>query len=108
MSKSKAPQKHLCVNLQGLRQHADDPSFQQQWKEVKRTAKERAVQRIQELTGTALRQDALMDVQVKRIHEYKRQLLNVLGIIYRYDRIRNMSPQERKQASPPKTACCIC
>ena len=36
-------------------------------------------------------------MQVKRIHEYKRQLLNILGIIYRYDRIKNMSPEERKQ-----------
>ena len=36
-------------------------------------------------------------LQVKRIHEYKRQLLNVLGIIYRYDNIKQMSPEERKQ-----------
>ena len=34
---------------------------------------------------------------MKRIHEYKRQLLNVLGIIYRYDNIKQMSPKERKQ-----------
>ena len=36
-------------------------------------------------------------LQVKRIHEYKRQLLNILGIIYRYDCIKNMSPEERQK-----------
>ena len=40
-------------------------------------------------------------MQVKRIHEYKRQLLNILGIIYRYDRIKNMTPEERKEARIP-------
>jgi len=39
-------------------------------------------------------------MQVKRIHEYKRQLLNILGIIYRYDSIKNMTPEERKEVSP--------
>ena len=40
-----------------------------------------------------------MDVQVKRIHEYKRQLLNLLSIVHRYNKIKNMSPAERKQVS---------
>lgn len=42
----------------------------------------------------------MLDVQVKRIHEYKRQLLNVLGIIHRYDLIKRMSAAERKQVVP--------
>lgn len=76
------------------------------------TAKDRAVTRIRELTGVEVRADALMDVQIKRIHEYKRQLLNILGIIYRYDRIKNMSPQERKKVGLPAprgtfTMCCL-
>ena len=39
-------------------------------------------------------------LQVKRIHEYKRQLLNVLGIIWRYDSIKKMTPEQRKQVVP--------
>lgn len=43
-------------------------------------------------------------VQVKRIHEYKRQLLNVLGIIWRYDQIKKMSPDQRSQVQHSATA----
>lgn len=39
-------------------------------------------------------------LQIKRIHEYKRQLLNVLGIIYRYDQIKKMNAEQRSQVVP--------
>jgi starch phosphorylase len=39
-------------------------------------------------------------LQIKRIHEYKRQLLNVLGIIHRYDAIKKMSPEQRSKLVP--------
>lgn len=42
----------------------------------------------------------MFDIQVKRIHEYKRQLLNVLSIIHRYDQIKKMSPADRKKVVP--------
>ena len=42
-------------------------------------------------------------MQVKRIHEYKRQLLNILGVVYRYDNIKNMSPEERQKVTSPIT-----
>merc|ERR1712093_867714 len=42
----------------------------------------------------------MFDVQIKRIHEYKRQLLNILGIVYRFKKIKEMSHDERKQVVP--------
>ena len=50
--------------------------------------------------GVKVSTDAMFDIQVKRIHEYKRQLLNVLSIIHRYDQIKKMSPEERKRVVP--------
>lgn len=61
-------------------------------------AKEAAIRRIASMTSTNISADALLDIQVKRIHEYKRQLLNVLGIIHRYDELRKMSTEQRKEA----------
>ena len=63
------------------------------------------MRRIAQLTGVAVSPDAILDIQVKRIHEYKRQLLNVLGIIHRYDTLRNMSADERKQVRA--TGACV-
>ena len=45
-------------------------------------------------------------MQVKRIHEYKRQLLNVLGIIWRYDSIKKMTPEQRTQVDHLPLFCC--
>ena len=42
---------------------------------------------------------------MKRIHEYKRQLLNVLGIIHRYDAIKKMTPEQRKTVGPRQMTC---
>lgn len=64
---------------------------------MKLQAKQKAAKKVEELTGVTLNPKALMDVQVKRIHEYKRQLLNLLSIVHRYQQIKKMSPAERKQ-----------
>ena len=53
--------------------------------------------KMERMTGIKLKPEAMLDIQVKRIHEYKRQLLNILGAIYRYNEIRQMSPEEKKQ-----------
>ena len=45
---------------------------------------------------------------MKRIHEYKRQLLNVLGMIYRYDLIKKASPEERKKVRACVLCACVC
>ena len=93
--------------LHGLSSFADDPAFGAQWREVKATAKKRALDRIEELTGVRGAPEALLDIQVKRIHEYKRQLLNVLGIIHRYDQIKSMSPEERRRPGNVVPRTCV-
>ncbi|CAL8466863.1 g6399 [Coccomyxa elongata] len=92
-------------SLQGLRQYADDPEFQQKWADVKGIAKAKALAHIREITGVQISDHVMLDIQVKRIHEYKRQLLNVLGIIWRYDQIKKMTPDQRAQVVP--RACVI-
>jgi len=74
--------------LQGLRERADDPTFQAQWRAVKRENKERLAADLEAKTRLSVSPDMMFDVQVKRIHEYKRQLLNLLHAIHLYDRIR--------------------
>jgi len=86
--------------LTGLRPHADNPELQKEWREVKAKAKAKCAAKIKELTGVEVSTNALFDIQVKRIHEYKRQLLNLLGIIHRYDQIKKMSPQDRAKVVP--------
>src|SRR5450631_1641007 len=67
---------------------ADDAEFRRQFRGVKRTNKQRLADEIMRRTGVEVSVDSLFDVQVKRIHEYKRQLLNLLYVITRYQRIR--------------------
>ncbi len=66
---------------------ADDAEFRKQWQMVKLENKRRLSDYVLKNTGVAFGGDAIFDVQVKRIHEYKRQLLNVLHVIHVYDRI---------------------
>ncbi len=74
--------------LKGLEAFADDKDFQLQWRQVKLKNKVRLARNLAERTGIEVPTTMLFDVQVKRIHEYKRQLLNVLHAIHMYDRIR--------------------
>lgn len=57
--------------LEGLLQHADDPAFQKKWAVVKRQNKERLAHFVEKLMGVKVDADAMFDVQVKRLHEYK-------------------------------------
>jgi starch phosphorylase len=70
--------------LRKLEPLATDGAFQAEWRAVKRKAKERLAAHIAARAGTAVDPGALFDVQAKRIHEYKRQHLNVLHVIGRY------------------------
>jgi starch phosphorylase len=73
--------------LEGLKAAIELPGFLGAFRRVKRQNKERLAALVQKRLGVSLDTTALFDVQVKRIHEYKRQLLNVLHVITRYRRI---------------------
>jgi len=70
--------------LKGLNAHRSDTGFQDQFMAVKRANKSRLAAYIARTTGIVVHPDSLFDVQVKRVHEYKRQLLNVLHVVTRY------------------------
>ncbi len=74
--------------LKGLEKLADDKDFHARFAAVKRANKQALAQVIGLRLGVDLSVDSLFDVQIKRIHEYKRQLLNVLHVVTRYARIR--------------------
>ncbi len=73
--------------LSKLRDFADDVALQEKWYQVKQENKKHLAHLIQRKCNVDLDPAFLFDVQVKRIHEYKRQLLNVLHVIHLYDRV---------------------
>ncbi len=74
--------------LRALESHAETCAFQDRWREIKRMAKERLSEYIRHTSSVTVDPDMLFDVQVKRIHEYKRQHLNVLHIVSLYRRLK--------------------
>ncbi len=74
--------------LKGLTAFVDDASFRIKWRVIKQENKVRLAEMVKRDCGVEFNTNALFDVQVKRIHEYKRQLLNVLHVIHLYDRIK--------------------
>jgi starch phosphorylase len=75
--------------LRGLEPLAEDAEFRAEWRDIKRANKESYAAWLRGVTGVAVDPDSLFDVQVKRIHEYKRQHLNVLHIVAHYHRLRS-------------------
>ena len=75
--------------LRNLEPYADQPKFQKKWAKVKTENKKRLAAIIKQDCGVVVNPNTLFDVQVKRIHEYKRQLLNILHVITLYHRIAN-------------------
>ncbi|MEW6128477.1 MAG: glycogen/starch/alpha-glucan phosphorylase [Acidobacteriota bacterium] len=75
------------TKLQGLEPLATNRDFQKDFRRIKRENKIELAQIIKETTGFVVNPDSMFDIQAKRIHEYKRQLLNVLNIIHEYLRI---------------------
>ena len=86
--------------LNELEKYADDKEFKKEWAEIKYANKVKLAKHIKATTGVTVNPSALFDIQVKRIHEYKRQQMNIFGVIHRYLTIKAMSPEERKKLAP--------
>ena len=80
--------------LRELEPHADDAAFQEKWREVKLQCKQRLADSIWNQEWIELHPDSMIDVQVKRMHEYKRQLLFALCIIGKYIQLKE-NPSQR-------------
>ena len=74
--------------LKQLEAYADNGEFQQDWRNAKRANKVRLAELVKDSCDVSFNPDAMFDIQVKRIHEYKRQLLNILHVIHLYNRIK--------------------
>jgi starch phosphorylase len=74
--------------LKKLEPFAKDTAFQKEWREVKAHNKERLANHIASLTGIKVNVESMFDIQVKRIHEYKRQLLNCFHVIHLYNQLK--------------------
>lgn len=72
-----------------LMKYVDDPEVQDRFLSIKQTRKEILAQYIKESTGIEVDPNSIFDTQAKRLHAYKRQLLNILQVIYRYQRIKS-------------------
>ena len=74
--------------MSGLKKYVDDPKAQQEFMDIKYKNKERLAKYILEHNGIEVDPRSIFDVQVKRLHEYKRQLLNILHVMYLYNQIK--------------------
>ncbi len=75
--------------MRELEAFVDDASFRERWQAVKRANKVSLSNHLNELHGFSIDPDSIFDIQIKRIHEYKRQLLNILHVVARYQEIKN-------------------
>lgn len=76
------------TQLKKLEAFADDPGFRTEWRQIKQANKEALALRIERATGVKVNPTSMFDVQIKRIHEYKRQQLNALHIISLYNKLK--------------------
>ncbi len=75
--------------IRGIENYSDDQDFRDAFLEIKAINKKALSKHIYRTTGIRTRADSIFDVQIKRLHEYKRQLLNILGTIARYQSIKD-------------------
>ena len=76
-------------HLAKLKEYVDDPKFQQEFMNIKYQNKLRLAKYIKEHNGIDVDPRSIFDVQVKRLHEYKRQLLNILHVMYLYNQLKD-------------------
>lgn len=88
------------TRLHKLESFVHDPSFRKEFQEIKYANKLRLAKYTKEIHGIAVNPASLFDIQVKRMHEYKRQQLNIFGVIHRYLELKGMSVEERKKVQP--------
>ncbi|RKO89280.1 carbohydrate phosphorylase-domain-containing protein [Blyttiomyces helicus] len=86
--------------LEKVKAFADDSAFQKEWMDIKRENKVRLAKYIKEHLNVEVNPDALFDVQCKRLHEYKRQFMNILGVIYRYEKLKALPKEELAKTVP--------
>ncbi|SEM69293.1 starch phosphorylase [Syntrophus gentianae] len=86
-------------SISRLEYFADDAAFREAWRKVKQENKRELARLIEERTGIVVNPESLFDIQVKRIHEYKRQHLNALHIITHYIRLKRNPSLD----APPRT-----
>ncbi|KAJ1972512.1 Non-essential glycogen phosphorylase, partial [Dimargaris xerosporica] len=87
--------------LTQLEEYIGNAEFEQRWMAIKHANKRRLAAYINQVCGIKVNPDAMFDIQVKRIHEYKRQFMNILGVIHRYNQLKAM-PESRRQREQPK------
>jgi glycogen phosphorylase len=81
--------KDFHLHIRDIEKFTNDPAFHEKWKAVKKYNKEILASWVRNKTGIHINPDSVFDIQVKRIHEYKRQHLNVLHIISLYNQIKD-------------------
>ena len=87
------------AELKRLEEYVDDPDFRAAWRDMKKANKQQLADYIDQRCGLAVNTDSLFDIMVKRLHEYKRQLLQALHIIHLYQGLK----QDPAAAPIPRT-----
>ena len=87
--------------LKQLVPYAENAAFRERWHKIKQANKENLAQLVERDCRVVFEPEGIFDIQVKRIHEYKRQLLNILHVIHLYNRIKRGDVQDWTQRCGP-------